>query len=116
MAVIYMLSDQPNLSSGLGLIDLVGRKLVHAGEYALLCWLWIRALRPSVGGRAALALALAVTLAYAVGDEYHQTFVDGRSGSPLDVVIDGLGAAVGGAWARRRGRMRAGAARGRWRA
>ena len=111
-----MLSDQPNLSSGLGLIDLVGRKLVHAGEYALLCWLWIRALRPSVGGRAALALALAVTLAYAVGDEYHQTFVDGRSGSPLDVVIDGLGAAVGGAWARRRGRMRAGAARGRWRA
>ena len=113
MAVIYMLSDQPNLSSGLGLIDLVGRKLVHAGEYALLCWLWIRALRPSVGGRAALALALAVTLAYAVGDEYHQTFVDGRSGSPLDVVIDGLGAAVGGAWAQRRGRERAGAARGR---
>ena len=102
MAVIYVLSDQPNLSSGLGLIDLVGRKLVHAAEYALLCWLWIRALRPSVGDGAAIGLALLVSLGYAIGDEYHQTFVVGRSGSPLDVVIDALGAALAGAWAHRR--------------
>ena len=86
MALIYVLSDQPNLSSGLGLIDLVGRKLVHAAEYALLCWLWIRALRPGVGERTALALALTVTLAYAISDEYHQTFVDGRSGSLLSLI------------------------------
>ena len=112
MAVIYVLSDQPNLSSGLGLIDLIGRKLVHAGEFALLCWLWIRALRPHVGQRAALALALAVTLAYAISDEYHQTFVDGRSGSLRDILIDALGAAAAGAWAHRRGRDRVGSARG----
>ena len=102
MAVIYVLSDQPHLASGLGLIDLIGRKLVHAGEYALLCALWIRALRPSVGHGSALALALVVTLAYAIGDEFHQTFVDGRSGSPLDVLVDAAGAALGGVLVHRR--------------
>ena len=106
MAVIYALSDQPNLSSGLGLIDLVGRKLVHAAEYALLCWLWIRALSPSVSWRAALALAMLVTIGYAVSDEYHQTFVAGRTGSPLDVLIDSIGAALGAAWAHRRATAR----------
>ena len=111
MAVIYVLSDQPNLSSGLGLIDLVGRKLVYAAEYGLLCWLWIRAFRPSVGHAAALGLALLVTLGYAIGDEYHQTFVDGRSGSPLDVVIDALGAALAAAWAHRRAGIASSAAR-----
>ena len=45
MAVIFFFSAQPNLSSGLGWIDHVGRKFVHAGEYALLCFLWWRALR-----------------------------------------------------------------------
>lgn len=113
MAVIYALSDQPNLSSGLGLIDLIGRKLVHVGEYALLCGLWIRALRPSVAHGKALALALVVTLAYAISDELHQTFVDGRSGAPLDVLIDAAGAALASLWLHRRaiaGRERAGAA------
>ena len=32
MGVIFLLSAQPDLSTGLGLIDLVGRKVVHAGE------------------------------------------------------------------------------------
>jgi hypothetical protein len=36
MGVIYFLSDQPSLDSGLGLIDLIGRKIVHFGSYALL--------------------------------------------------------------------------------
>ena len=44
MAVIYFFSDQANLSSGLGLLDTIGRKVVHALEYALLCGLWWRAL------------------------------------------------------------------------
>ena len=40
MAVIFVLSAQPDLSTGLGVWDFVGRKLVHASEYALLCALW----------------------------------------------------------------------------
>ena len=33
-----------------------------------------------------------LTLAYAAGDELHQAFVPGRSGRPVDVAIDALGA------------------------
>jgi hypothetical protein len=40
MAVIFILSAQPHLNSGLGAIDLVGRKLAHFAEYALLAFLW----------------------------------------------------------------------------
>lgn len=96
MAVIFLLSAQPNLSSGLGLIDLVGRKLVHAAEFGLLCVLWWRALRTVARPRPALVAAALVSVLYAASDEYHQSFVAGRSGNPLDVLIDTLGIAV--AW------------------
>ena len=92
MAVIFALSAQPDLTSGLGTIDLVGRKIVHMAEYALLCFLWWRALRTVLPPPRALAVALAVTVAYACTDELHQTFVDGRKGTPVDVAIDAVGA------------------------
>jgi hypothetical protein len=94
MAVIFYFSAQPDLGTGLGAIDLVMRKLVHFTEYALLCFLWWRAfsarMRPD---RAALA-AFLVSALYAVTDEYHQSFVGGRSGNALDVAIDSAGAAL----------------------
>jgi len=102
MAVIYYLSDQTDLSSGLGLIDTIGRKFVHALEYALLCGLWWRALRTRMDAAAALAPALAVSVAYAATDEYHQTFVEGRNGAPFDVAIDALGATAAVVVIRRR--------------
>jgi VanZ family protein len=58
-------------------------------EYGLLWWLWSRAL----GFRRPL-LAAAIALAYAATDEYHQTFVAGRHGSPVDVLIDAAGIAI----------------------
>lgn len=92
MAAIYVLSAQESLDSGLGLADLLGRKLIHFGEYALLCVLWWRLVALRAGaGRAALVAFLA-TAAYAASDEYHQTFVEGRTGSPLDWAIDAAGA------------------------
>ena len=94
MAVIFFFSAQPNLNSGLGWIDHVGRKFVHASEYALLCFLWWRALRTRFDGIHALLPAWAITTLYAVTDEYHQTFVAGRHGTWVDVVIDSCGAAV----------------------
>lgn len=95
MGLIYLLSDQPDLSTGLGVIDLVARKLVHAAEYALLAVLWWRALAGSVRPGAALWLAVGISVAYAASDEYHQTFVAGRHGSVLDVGVDALGAGLG---------------------
>jgi VanZ family protein len=94
MVVIFVLSAQPDLSTGLGVWDLVGRKLVHMSEYALLCALWWRALRTLATARTALALALLASLAYAATDELHQAFVHGRHGTPVDVGVDALGMAV----------------------
>ena len=108
MAVIFYLSDQPDLSTGLGIFDLVGRKVVHAGEYALLCALWWRALRPAPGGRVALVASLTVSILYAVSDEVHQSFVPGRTGTPIDVAIDAVGASLAALAIRRRERRPAG--------
>jgi VanZ family protein len=107
MGVIFFFSAQPSLDSGLGLIDDIGRKLVHFAEYALLCFLWWRALAPSTNRRRAVLLALVLASAYALTDEYHQTFVDGRHGSPLDWLIDSAGAAAAALWLRARTRAAA---------
>ena len=104
MGLIYLLSAQPDLNSGLGVIDMVGRKIVHMAEYGVLWWLWWRAFR----FRRPL-LAAVITLAYAATDEYHQTFVHGRHGSPVDWAIDAAGVAV--AWSVCTLRMRSRAAR-----
>ena len=94
MGVIFFVSDQPSLNSGLGAIDLIGRKLIHFAEYALLTFLWWRALVTVTSpGRAAL-FAFLLASGYAATDEYHQTFVDGRHGSPVDWAIDSAGAAL----------------------
>ena len=92
MAVIFALSAQPDLNSGLGVVDLIGRKIVHMSEYALLCFLWWRALRTVVPPRRAIALAFLVAVAYACTDELHQRSVQGRHGTPVDVAIDSVGA------------------------
>jgi len=94
MAVIFVLSGQESLDSGLGRVDTVLRKLVHFGEYALLCALWWKALRSAMSAQRGLPLALAVTSAYAASDEIHQSFVAGRHGTPLDWLIDIAGAAA----------------------
>jgi VanZ family protein len=94
MAVIFALSAQPDLNSGLGLIDLIGRKLVHMSEYALLCFLWWRALRTVTDPGRAIVIALAISVAYACTDELHQLSVRGRHGSPVDVGIDSIGAGL----------------------
>ncbi len=91
MALIFWLSDQPDLNSGLGTIDLVGRKIVHVGIYGVLFALWWRAL----GWRSA-AVAASIAVAYAISDEWHQSHVDGRNGSPVDVLLDSAGVAL--AW------------------
>jgi len=89
MGVIFLLSAQADLNSGLGVWDTVGRKLVHMATYGALWWLWYRAL-----GLRSPAAAIAITLAYAVSDEFHQSFVEGRHGSPVDVLIDAAGVAL----------------------
>ncbi len=98
MAAIFALSAQSDLNSGLGGIDLVGRKLVHATEFGLLWWLWLRALDTVPGVRfrrgGPQVLAALIAAAYAASDEWHQTFVEGRHGTPVDWLIDCTGIAI----------------------
>src|SRR4051812_22964165 len=103
MALIFALSATPDLSSGLGQWDLVLRKAAHITVFAVL---WLTLARATHWRRPVVTTVVA--LLYACSDEYHQTFVAGRHGSPADVAIDAIGMGFAAlAWtlaARRRGR------------
>ena len=87
-AMIFVLSSIPDLSTGLGTWDTLVRKLLHVVEFAVLGALCLRALgRPLAAGILASG--------YAAFDELHQSFVEGRMGSPLDWAIDTLGVVLG---------------------
>jgi VanZ family protein len=92
MGLIFFLSAQPHLHTDLGVIDTIARKLVHFGEYGLLTFLWWRALCTRMDPGRAVFVALALSSLYAASDELHQTFVQGRVGTPVDWVIDTAGA------------------------
>jgi VanZ family protein len=70
------------------------RKAAHLVVYVTLSALWFRAQRgPRSGWQSSWALlALLVSILVAIGDEVHQTFVPGRTASPWDVLLDGVGA------------------------
>jgi VanZ family protein len=91
MGVIFYLSAQPSGGHHAWWV-VVLRKLGHIGGYALLTALWAWALRGVV--RRPLLWAVCVSLAYACTDEFHQTFVRGRTGTPRDVGIDAIGMAI----------------------
>jgi VanZ family protein len=81
-------------------VQLVVRKCAHLTEYAILAALLYRAFRQSIARfwRAAF-LAFVIAAVYASLDEFHQSFVASRTGSPWDVLIDCLGAVIGlAAW------------------
>lgn len=82
-------------------VQFLVRKAGHFTEYAILALLTLRAAGRSLRGTglphpewraAGLALLLATT--YAATDEWHQSFVSSRTGSPVDVLIDASGAAT----------------------
>jgi VanZ family protein len=91
MGVIFYLSAQPAGGDHAWWV-IVLRKLGHVTGYALLTALWTWAL--SAVTRRPLVWAVAISLAYACTDEFHQTFVRGREGTPRDVLIDAIGMAI----------------------
>jgi VanZ family protein len=104
MGLIYFFSAQPTLPQVPGaLADLLLKKGAHMAVYTVLVLLWWRALTARwcfASPTVPIALAWLAALAYAASDEFHQTYVPGRNGTVVDVVIDGAGAALGavGLW------------------
>jgi VanZ family protein len=104
MAAIFFLSAQTS-SGEHDLFSLLTRKLGHVTEYAVLTFCWWRAftgLGIPRDPRSAIFLAASIALVYAASDEFHQTFVSGRKGTPVDVLIDSIGITIAVVYARRR--------------
>ncbi|TAK95518.1 hypothetical protein EPO05_03975 [Patescibacteria group bacterium] len=67
------------------------RKSLHVIEYFILTSLLYRALIQNFSQAKVFILAGALSLLYAMTDEWHQTFVPGREGLVRDVLIDLMG-------------------------
>jgi VanZ family protein len=97
MGVIFFLSAQPDLpQTDTHWADLILSATAHVFLFGVLAVLWARVLG---GRRRGLLLALALTMLYALFDEFHQTFVPGRHADPWDLLVDGLGTTLAlGLW------------------
>ena len=95
--LIFAFSAQPDLrflpDAGL---DFVLRKVGHASVFGILALLAWRALGMTTAWRQPRtpAVALGLTVGYAITDELHQGLVVGRHPSPVDVGIDIVGALI----------------------
>jgi VanZ family protein len=93
-SVIFAFSATANLRFAQASdVDFVVRKAGHMFVFGVLALLFLRALQAS-GIRPAMAWSLLFTVAYAVTDELHQAFTQGRHPSPVDVGIDAAGALI----------------------
>lgn len=72
------------------------RKGAHMTEYGILAVIFLAnfAQYKRLNSKK-YAMAFAATVAYATTDEFHQLFVEGRSGQFSDVCIDGMGGLLG---------------------
>jgi VanZ family protein len=88
-AAIYVVSDQPSVS----IPSFRGAdKVLHFGAYALLGFLLAHA--ASASG-ASPRWAVPLGWLYGASDEFHQSFVPGRSMDPADWAADALGVLAG---------------------
>lgn len=84
------------IDSSVHSLDHFIRKLAHFGEYFILGWLiLIPLLILRIQMKKAMVLTFLATVLFAAGDEFHQSFVSGRSPQVKDVLIDSSGCAFG---------------------
>jgi VanZ family protein len=74
-------------------------KVGHLSEYAILAALFWRGLRRGTRWQMTMSILFIavwfVCAVFAASDEFHQSFVPTRTASPIDVVIDIIGALIG---------------------
>jgi VanZ family protein len=90
MALIFILSAQSKLPSPDDpWLDFLFKKSAHFAAYAILAFLFWRALPI---GRRVWIWSWLLTVLYACSDEIHQSFVENRHPAVRDVIIDACGA------------------------
>lgn len=96
MAGIYLLSDQSTLPRPLGLSAQLIAIMGHFAVYLVLSvsiW-WVLGLFP-LRMWSRLLLAFSGALLFGISDEWHQSFVPGRTPDILDIAVDAFGALTG---------------------
>lgn len=100
MGTIFLLSRQPGEELPLPPVPGID-KLAHALAYGVLAGTAIIVFLPETRRRRPLAVGIAVIafcILYGLTDEFHQSFIPGRSPSPGDIIADTVGSmlTVGG--------------------
>ena len=100
--MIFLFSSQPGEESSKISNDLIIRKLGHFSEYMTLgffsfCYLsnFFIGNNKKTDFKETVILSFLFSVIYASTDEFHQTFVVGRDGNIIDVLIDSSGSLVG---------------------
>ena len=78
-------------------IENIIRKIAHFSLYALVGFLLMSLLITyNINEKNKIISTVTIGAIYAISDEFHQSFISGRSGQASDVFLDTLGVAVGG--------------------
>ena len=78
-------------------IEDVIRKIAHFSIYALVGFLLMALFSTySINEKNKIIYTLIIGAIYATSDEFHQSFIPGRSGQVSDIFLDTLGVTVGG--------------------
>ncbi|MBR2289896.1 MAG: VanZ family protein [Clostridia bacterium] len=95
LGIIKEMPSDSEIASFVRKIDHPIRKCAHATIYFVLALLVLLALETNADNFVRNAIvAVIICFLYAMTDEYHQTFVPGRSGELKDCLIDSMGAGL----------------------
>lgn len=101
--IIFLFSSQPGVESAKISSNLLLRKLGHFSEYAILGFFTFayfsnifKTGKEKIQFRTTFFISFLFCFSYAVSDEFHQTFVVGRDGNFIDVLVDSGGVLFGG--------------------
>ena len=101
MLLIFILSSipmdgGPDKMAFLTGLDPTLQNLLHIPLYGSLAFLWLYAFVSSgVSLRKAIVFSILITMGYGCMDEFYQSFVPGRYGGILDIILNSLGAGAG---------------------
>jgi len=94
MIFIFYLSAQPVLPGpSIVWADFFFKKMAHMFVYAVLYILWFRVINQNKAKKQFL-IPLVLTMVFAISDEFHQSFVSGRTATLRDLGFDLYGTCV----------------------